>query len=360
MLLRGAEGLSFNNPNPRQLAGARFLHELIPHEENCEGTPALDYSDKDGRQCTISYTELHRRSGRLAARITHELQHESEPNRSGSPLVVPVMIPQSPELYLSIVAILKCGGAFCPLNLDAPSERVGFILGDVKASIVLTTRALAPSILPRDGVACKVLCVDELELDAPSSMETNGVEAATASQRTSPDECDLAYVMYTSGSTGTPKGVGVSHLAATQSLLAHDRHIPVFSRFLQFAAPTFDVSVFEIFFPLFRGATLVACDRARLLTDLPGVIRQLDVDACELTPSVAGSLLKTRCNAPNLRLLLTIGEMLTQPVIDEFGGDEEMPGILWGMYGPTEAAIHWYLFLPSCPPSHFRLILMSL
>ncbi|KAK8018967.1 gramicidin S synthetase 1 [Apiospora marii] len=343
MLLRGAEGLSFNNPNPRQLAGPRFLHELLPHQGISGGEPALDYSDKDGRQSTLSYGELHRRSGRLAARIAHDLQHGSEQSRGsgGTPLVVPVMIPQSPELYLSILAILKCGGAFCPLNLDAPSERVGFILGDVKASIVLTTRALAPSIQPRDGVACKVLCVDELDLDAPSSVETNGVTAAaTSSQIRAPDERDLAYVMYTSGSTGTPKGVGVSHLAATQSLLAHDRHIPAFSRFLQFAAPTFDVSVFEIFFPLFRGATLVACDRARLLTNLPGVIRQLKVDACELTPSVAGSLLKARRNAPNLRLLLTIGEMLTQPVIDEFGGDEETPGILWGMYGPTEAAIH--------------------
>ncbi|KAK8068685.1 Hydroxamate-type ferrichrome siderophore peptide synthetase [Apiospora phragmitis] len=319
MFLRGAEGLSFNNPHPRQLAGPRFLHELIPHQGNSEGTPALDYSNKDGRQRTLSYGELHQLSSGLAARIAHELY--STPARS--PPVVPVMIPQSPELYLSLLAILKCGGAFCPLNLDAPSERIGFILGDVKASIVLTTRSLAPS-LPRDGVVWKVICVDELDLDA--STEVNGV---TSSQRQS-DEHDLAYVMYTSGSTGTPKGVGISHLAATQSLLAHDQHIPKFSRFLQFAAPTFDVSVFEIFFPLFRAATLVCCDRVRLLTDLPGVIRQLDIDACELTPSVAGSLLKSRRNAPNLRLLLTIGEMLTQPVIDEFGGDSENPSILWG------------------------------
>ncbi|KAK7942390.1 gramicidin S synthetase 1 [Apiospora aurea] len=329
MLLRGAEGLSFNNPHPRQLAGPRVLHELIPHRGTSEGTPALDFSDKHGRQRTLSYDELHRLSGRLAARIARKLP----PEPARSPLVVPVMIPQSPELYLSLLAILKCGGAFCPLNLDAPSERIGFILGDVKASIVLTTRALAPT-LPQDGVVWKVLCVDELDLNASS--ETNGVPI---DQRRS-DEHALAYVMYTSGSTGTPKGVGVSHLAATQSLLAHDRHIPAFSRFLQFAAPTFDVSVFEIFFPLFRGATLVCCDRARLLTDLPGVIRQLEVDACELTPSVAGSLLKSRSHAPNLRLLLTIGEMLTRPVIEEFGGDDENPSMLWGMYGPTEAAIH--------------------
>ncbi|KAK7975300.1 SRP54-type protein [Apiospora arundinis] len=329
MLLHEAEGLSLVNPNPRQLAGPRLLHDLIPYRGTNEETPALDYCSSDGQQRTFSYSDLHHLSSCLAARIAQELH--TAPGQS--PLVVPVMIPQSPELYLSILAILKCGGAFCPLNLDAPSERVRFIMGDVKASIVLTTRSLKAS-LPQDDVPWKVVCVDELNLEATAG--TNG--AATHQKR--PNERDLAYVMYTSGSTGTPKGVGVSHLAATQSLLAHDKHIPVFSRFLQFAAPTFDVAVFEIFFPLFRGVTLVCCDRSRLLTDLPGVIRQLDVDACELTPSVAGSLLKSRRNAPNLRLLLTIGEMLTRPVVDEFGGDTQNTSILWGMYGPTEAAIH--------------------
>ncbi|KAI0602060.1 amino acid adenylation domain-containing protein [Biscogniauxia sp. FL1348] len=77
-----------------------------------------------------------------------------------------------------------------------------------------------------------------------------------------------------------------------------------------------------------------------MLTDLPAVLRKLDVDACELTPSVAGSLLKRRDNAPCLRVLLTIGEMLTEPVIQEFGGNQEKDSMLWGMYGPTEATIH--------------------
>ncbi|KFZ20121.1 hypothetical protein V502_03344, partial [Pseudogymnoascus sp. VKM F-4520 (FW-2644)] len=150
----------------------------------------------------------------------------------------------------------------------------------------------------------------------------------------------LAYVMYTSGSTGLPKGVGVSHRAATQSLLAHEVLIPPFSRFLQFAAPSFDVSVFEIFFPLARGCTLIACHRERLLNDLPGTINAMAVDGCELTPTVVGSLLLRRANVPGLKLLLTIGEMLTRPVVDEFGYSDDKPGMLYGMYGPTEAAIH--------------------
>ena len=78
-----------------------------------------------------------------------------------------------------------------------------------------------------------------------------------------------------------------------------------------------------------------------MLDDLPGVLCTMQVDACELTPTVAGSLLRKRENAPDLKVLLTIGEMLNAPVVEEFGGDENRPSMLWAMYGPTEATIHW-------------------
>ncbi|KAH7027947.1 amino acid adenylation domain-containing protein [Microdochium trichocladiopsis] len=330
------EGLSILNPFPASIAGPDLLHDLV---ESKTGT-AIEFFSRSGKSCTLSYVELHAAAEVLARRIVNSLQgREDSDQPQPKSFIVPLLIPQSPALYVAQLAILKAGGAFCPLNLDAPQERIKFILNDVDARVALCSSELAERI-PGGNDKVKVLILDNL---LPTTTPSTGSDPSrkpgpiTFSQ---PSPESLAYVMYTSGSTGTPKGVGISHRAATQALLAHDRHIPSFKRFLQFAAPTFDVSVFEIFFPLMRGSTLVCCDRGEMLADLPGTITGADIDACELTPSVAGSLLRTRDAAPCLRLLLTIGEMLTEPVVKEFGGDTIEDSMLWGMYGPTEATIH--------------------
>ncbi|OAA59688.1 non-ribosomal peptide synthetase [Niveomyces insectorum RCEF 264] len=354
-----ARRLSILNPQPRKLPGPSLLHELVAGNDATAATVrgsfssdhiALDYRAPDGHRVALSYRQLHRVASRLAAEI-HRCRRAAAANPSSSdsitgrtnPFVVPVLLPQAPELYVALLAILKAGGAFCPIQLDAPPDRVRFILGDVAASVVLTTGDVAARFPPAFWAEQQqhvVLVDDVLTRGGGLSLDDDNADTVSGAPVGTPSPEDLAYVMYTSGSTGTPKGVGVPHAAATQSLLAHDRHVPHFRRFLQFAAPTFDVSVFEIFFPWLRGATLACCSRADMLNDLPAVLRNLDVDACELTPTVAGSLLRSRDNAPGLHLLLTIGEMLTEPVIREFGAAPGRDGILWAMYGPTEAAIH--------------------
>jgi len=329
------EGLSILNLKPSRLPGPCLLHELVSLTSRDGASSAVEFLSPNGHRTTLSYQELHAASTALASHIYSILVSASvlSISKPRDSIIIPILCSQSPQLYVAILAVLKVGGAFCPLNADAPPDRLSFILQDVKAKVVLANQSLV-SKLPRDDQTCKIIPIDHVL--EPSNLINYGFASPVLAEPEDP-----AYVMYTSGSTGTPKGVLISHLAASQSILAHGRHIPHFSRFLQFAAPTFDVSVFEMFFPLFRGATLVGCHRAEMLTDLPGVLRAMDVDACELTPSVAGSLLKQRSRAPNLRLLLTIGEMLTEPVIKEFGGHEHKPSMLWGMYGPTEATIHW-------------------
>lgn len=323
--------LSILNDPPKLFDGPQLLHHLIPWDKQLDAC-ALDCTS-DNRNKSYSYRELLSCADSLQARIQAALRAADA--ESSKQHIVPVLIPQSPGLYISQLAILRSGGAFCPINLDAPKERIKFVVSDVSANLIITTSTFKDIIFWEDGP--KLILVDEFpDVEEEEAVEVKGARNAR------PEE--LAYVMYTSGSSGKPKGVAVSHLAVSQSLLAHERHIPQFKRFLQFAAPSFDVSVFEIFFPLIRGSTLVGCDRSQLLNDLPGIINKLNIDAAELTPTVVGSLLQKRSNAPGLKLLLTIGEMLTRPIVEEFGGSETKPNMLYGMYGPTEAAIHCTIY----------------
>lgn len=315
---------SLNDP-PRVLSGLQRLHDLIRWDEH-ENSCAIDFTGRDKRE-KYRYQDIQACVAYLVTQIestlrTHQISQQQH--------IVPILLPQSPGLYISQLAILQSGGAFCPINLDAPKDRIRFVVGDISASIIITTSEFRESVSWEDGPS--IIVVDEFPAIPAEIEETSGSRVATSN--------DLAYVMYTSGSSGTPKGVAVSHLAASQSLLAHQSLIPTFERFLQFAAPSFDVSVFEIFFPLTRGRTLVGCNRSQLLNDLPGMINDLDIDAVELTPTVVGALLQKRAYVPKLRLLMTIGEMLTRPIVEEFGGSDTKESILFGMYGPTEAAIH--------------------
>jgi amino acid adenylation domain-containing protein len=323
--------LSIINPHPSLLQGPALLHDLVAPPSTAT---AIDFLEDGSKRRTFSYKTLHTLSNALAQKIIESL----EKLENASP-IIPVLLPQCPELYITLLAILKAGKAFCPLSLDTPGERLRFILDDISADLLITNSVQGEKLHVASHIAT-------LHIDEESFREEDYSLHTIPHTHTN----NLAYVLYTSGSTGLPKAVCVSHRAATQSLLAHDRHVPHFTRFLQFAAPTFDVSVFEIFFPWYRGRTLSGRTRARMLDNLPETIRLLDVDAAEFTPTVVSNLLEGRSSVPSLGLLLTIGEMLTRDIVEEYGCSDMKEGILWAMYGPTEAAIHCTLY-PRLPVS---------
>lgn len=211
--------LSILNQRPSVLSGPDLLHELVrPFDHDATAIDFLEYGSKR-RQ--FSYKNLHSLSDALAGRITERLAKLE----SASP-VIPVFLPQSPELYIVLLAILKAGKAFCPLNLDTPTQRLKFILDDISADVLITSSILDERI--RAAINIDVVSVDS---------ELCNREDRSKIDLRRPNTTDLAYVLYTSGSTGKPKAVSVTHHAVTQSLLAHNRHIPDFTRFLQFAAP---------------------------------------------------------------------------------------------------------------------------
>jgi amino acid adenylation domain-containing protein len=316
--------LSIANPEPYELPGPLFLHQLAFHHGR-QSSLALEFLNVDHSVQKLSFYELESLSTQLAQRLAQNFD-SSRPSPIGR--VVPVLLSQSVELYVAWLGVLKAGAAFCPLSTDAPEDRIRFILKDVSADVIVTHSTFKDKVANAADIPLVLVDKDDLQ-PTPHIWQEPSL---------SPE--DVAYVMYTSGSTGRPKGVALSHRAATQSLLAHNTLIPPFRRFLQFASPTFDVSVFEVFFPWFRGATLIGSERSNMLSDLPQVINQMQVDAAELTPTVAGELLRCRQSVPSLKVLLTIGEMLTKRVVEEFGTSTTQDGILHGMYGPTEATIH--------------------
>ena len=322
--------LSIANYPPKRLNGPQFLHQLISQDVP-RSSPAVDFWDHDGQRITLSYQALEQRSTNLASHLSRIRVRRAFP--LDKPGVIALLLPQSPALYVSILAVLKSGSAFCPLAINTPTDRLNFIVKDVAADIIITMSSLACRVPENDTGSLTVMLFDD------NWGEEKDHEMKRSSLREICDD-DFAYIYYTSGSTGFPKGVAVPHRSVVQSLLAHDYHVPHFSRFLQFAAPTFDVFIFELFFPLYRGKTVVSRDRQELLLDLPGFVNEANIDAAELTPTVAGNLLQKRTNVPRLKLLLTIGEMLTHPVIQEFGDAADNAGILHAVYGPTECAIH--------------------
>ena len=214
-----SQSLSIINERPSLLAGPRLLHELVPRLPY--DAAAIDFLEHGSKRRSFSYKTLHSLSDALASRIT-EILAKLESASS----IIPVLLPQCPELYVVLLTILKAGKAFCPLNLDTPPERLRFILDDISADLLITSSSYNEQVRAASDI--DVLWID-CELSSRNDSFSNDLPQ--------PSTNELAYVLYTSGSTGLPKAVSVSHRAVTQSLLAHDRHIPDFSRFLQFAAP---------------------------------------------------------------------------------------------------------------------------
>ncbi len=337
-----------------------LLHELF--EAQARQTPehcAIEFirpqrpRESLDRVLTLSYKELNEKCDSLAKEIRVIL--DSDHSRRSQNFIVPVFLSASPELYVSYLAILKAGCGFCPLPTDAPSHRLKDILEDVQPAVVLGI-GTAPENDPWLEASC---CFNFTWLDVRSC--TRGSYAASTTQST---PSSLAYLMYTSGSTGKAKGVQMSHRAATASIAAHmeryqasmPRNIPM--RWYQFAAPTFDPSIMEIFVTLCCGGTLCSAPREMTISNPEAAITETRSTVMMATPGFASILDTDRL--PTLQCLWTMGETLGRNVIASFAesktqymtravsGTTRPTMHLCNAYGPTEAAIN-VTFFPNVP-----------
>lgn len=265
---------------------------------------------------TLDYAELDRRSAALAAVLRGR--------GGGTDAIVAVALPRSVELIVALVAVVRAGAAYLPIDLDHPAQRIAAILDRAKPVAVLAQG-------DPDG-----LYGDRLM----ASGDWPKAGGAALAAHPAPD--DAAYVIFTSGSTGDPKGVVVTHRAIVNRLLWMGEHYgfgPA-DRILQKTPATFDVSVWEFFLPLIAGATLVVAPPGahRDPSALAALIRAEDITTLHFVPSMLAAFL----DAPDseglaVERVFCSGEELPADLRDRF--HRRVRGQLHNLYGPTEAAV---------------------
>ena len=273
----------------------------------------------------LTYVELNARANRLA--------HFLRGRGVGTESIVGVCLDASPHVPVALLAVLKAGGAYLPLDPAYPAARLTFMLADAGVSLVLTD-AHAANALPTsyDG--------DALGLDTDAlrwSSESGGNPEGGAGPN------NLAYVIYTSGSTGQPKGVLLEHAGAVNNLLWRQEQFPLGpdDRLLQTYSLNFDPSVWAIFWPLAAGAALVL-PRPGGLAEPDYLVQTLAderITVAGFGPAMLGALLAradiARCRS--LRHVFCGGEAMPPDLPRRF--HSLLDADLHNVYGPTEATI---------------------
>jgi amino acid adenylation domain-containing protein len=272
-------------------------------------------------QGCLTYAELNRRANQLA----HYLIRLGV----GRETVVSVFLDRSIDLIVSLLAILKAGAAYAPLETNYPQERLAWMLNDLESPIVITWSSLAER-LPLS--TSRVIFLDgEQQAIESESVENPYVQCETD---------NLAYVMYTSGSTGRPKGVCIPHRGVIRLVKgANYARFASDEVFLQFAPSAFDASTFEILGSLLNGARLVvfpAQDAGASLAELGEVIRKYNVTTLWLTAGLFHQLVDYYPQViSDLRQLLAGGDVLSTAHVRKALQAAGNCRIING-YGPTE------------------------
>ncbi|OWA20943.1 non-ribosomal peptide synthetase [Streptomyces sp. CS057] len=272
----------------------------------------------------MTYAELNARANRLARYLA---------GRGAGPEVrVAVSLPRGPDLVVALLAVLKSGAAYIPLDPAYPAERVRHILTDGAPALTLTTTELALT-LPAPAGA-DLVAVDDPALHAHLAA-LPGTDAPSAAHGDNP-----AYVIYTSGSTGRPKGVAVTR-ANLDNFVTDMRHrLPVTTtdRLLAVTTIAFDIAGLDLYVPLTAGARLVlaAADRIRDMDRLAALITDSGATLMQATPTLWQALLSEHPDAVTGLRVLVGGEALPPALATRL---REHAASVRNMYGPTETTI---------------------
>ncbi|MBR8638279.1 amino acid adenylation domain-containing protein [Streptomyces tuirus] len=271
-----------------------------------------------------TYRELDARANRLA----HELLHRG----AGPETVVGIGLPRSPDLVVSILAVLKTGGTYLPIDPTHPADRVGFILREADAKLLVTIARLVDG-LPADGPP-------HLVLDDPATATAMSEQPATTVPRSLDHPDQAAYIMYTSGSSGLPKGIAVTHRGITGLGLDRRWQEGTHDRMLLHSPQTFDLWTFEMWVPLLRGGLVVLAPPRELDADtLAKLLAENAVTSVWLTAGLFGAIAEERPDSfTGVREVWAGGDVVPPTgvanVLRACPGTSVVNG-----YGPTEATV---------------------
>ena len=280
----------------------------------------------------ISYRELNEKSNQLSRHISAVYAE-----RTGKDIIpgtiIAICLDRCPEMVVGILAILKSGGAYLPLDPGYPFERINYMLDETDTRLILSSKQLIENTAVKLSLD-KVVWIDLTE----QLYHTN---SKSDLQFYSKPE-DLIYVIYTSGTTGNPKGVMVEHRAVASLVYSDIIDISDSDVFAFFSAPVFDAATFELWMPLLNGNTLIIPRNLNDIIDDPVVFKQFllanKISILFLTTTLFESLYYSDVSIFNsLKFLLTGGEALDKNTVNKLLISNNKPWQFINGYGPTES-----------------------
>ncbi|KAF3924656.1 hypothetical protein AA313_de0204300 [Arthrobotrys entomopaga] len=294
-----------------------FIHHLF--ERHADATPervCLEFlHDKGDELESWTFGELNEKSNRIAHLIID--------NGIACDEAVPVCLDKGPLFYACILACMKAGVPFTPVDPVIPVARKTFMIEELQARYVLST----PEQFRGHEGAAEISLLDVSDKTSLQKFSSQNPQVPHLNERS------LAYRLYTSGSTGQPKAVSLEVGSVVHAIQRSIDLLPLHhdTRLLQFAAITFDMCYFDCFLAWNVGFTLISASKRHLLGELEETVRRLQISFLDLTPSVAATLNATEL--PEVEMLYCIGEAMPSKIVQDWEGR------CVNSYGPTEAAM---------------------
>ncbi len=313
---RTADQYSRLNATVQPYPAHKTLHGLIA--EQAQATP--DAVAVAFGSTALTYRHLNEKANQFARYL---LANGVQPGDK-----VGLLVDRSADLLIALLAILKCGAAYIPLDPAYPADRLNFMLNDSGAAVLITSAESGTVFQP---VTNKISLADGIR---------SSVDYPVDEPVISTDSTQLAYVLYTSGSTGKPKGVKIAHYNLVNFLCSMQREpgISAGDRLLAITTISFDIAGLELFLPLITGATVVVADAdtARNGEALLELLKREKITVMQATPSTWRMMLETGWVGKLPLKVLCGGEALSKELA---GALLTKCDSLWNMYGPTETTI---------------------